>query len=677
MFAGLDEIDWASMTHAYGPATAMPKVIRGLVSPKKGQRTRAMEYLEGAVHHQFDVYECTVAAIPFLIEAAAAPEVRGRHDVLRLLVSIGSAETDDVGELADSDGRLRRSAQQAVAAGFETFAALLADPQRRVRQTAPEALLVCHDRAGDVADLLRDRMSVESDTGVQTALVEAVGVITRRAVSGHQHEVDAASLLAWLRAVYTSPAPVEVRIVALRELLRLDAGDRPDLVPTLLGLLDEADGFDLGALCTALGDRVTERNQVLSTIVRDGPAGRRNSAMWDTRRSMQQWRGDYRELLAAFAALLTESGEDHLLAVGLLTDKAWPLTAPVADDIAASIARSLAAGASVYCGGSAHPQHPQGGNVWPLALTLIRLGDPRGLPLIQRAYEGDVLPDHTGPLLRPYGADAAGLVPAIRRWLQRLTADGDHKPAMRLLRGLTHIGPAAADALPEIVALLPYQDHWSLPLKALAALGPAAASEEPLIRASLADPRPEVVAAAARALAAVEADGTEDALRPLLTHDDPEVCLGAADALRAAGATDVLVGYEHALRTNRYVRHHALESIGTMGAAAAPIAAQVKTLLTDACSQQLAATTTLWRITGDLDATLPILSAAWQRKRAAHIGIATCWAEMGPAAASVESLLRTELATATRATHWGSRDDAIEEDEEFLRACTRALTSIT
>ncbi|BFU47910.1 hypothetical protein [Krasilnikovia sp. MM14-A1004] len=678
MFAGLDEVGWSSLTHAYGPATAMPKVIRGLIARDKRVRAWAGDYMWGAVHHQGDVYECTVAAIPFLVEAASAPRAKGRGTVLRLLASIGSAEVDDVSRLADRDGGLHRTAQRAVATAYPALAALLADPKRKVRRAAPQVLLVCRDRAADVADLLRARLPVEPDASVRMALVAAVGTITRRAVAGYSDGVDAAELRDWLRAVFTGTDPAGVRTAALMELLRLSDGELPDLVPTLLHLLETADGVDLRSLREALGDRVTERNRLLAALVRDGSRGLRNNAMWATAGALHHWRGDYRELLAEFAALLPGSPDDHLLAVHLLTGDGWPLTAPLADDIAASIDRSLAAGAPLYRPEGRGFWDPQGGPVWALTQNLVNLGDPRALPLVRQAYEGDVLPHYTGSLTRPYGADAAALVPPIRRWLRRLTADGDIDRAMDLLGDLIPIGPAAAGALPEIVALLPYPNFWHTPMNALRALGPAAVSAASLIRERLHDPEPSVVAAAAAALPAVEGERAEAEVRPLLTHDSADVCLSAADALHAAGVTDVLAGYEAALRYDGWPPYSALHSLGTLGAAAGPLASRVRAMLDDPDIDGLAAAT-LWRITGDLDTTLPVLARAWRRERRVHTPIAVCWAEMGPAAAPAGPLLRTELSTVTRATYrpdgQGSTD--IENDEEFLRACASALTSIT
>ncbi|MFD0852175.1 hypothetical protein ACFQ07_08080 [Actinomadura adrarensis] len=68
MFAGIDEIDWASMRHAYGTAEDVPALLRGLASADPAEREIALDGFQGAVHHQGDVYDCTLACIPFLFE---------------------------------------------------------------------------------------------------------------------------------------------------------------------------------------------------------------------------------------------------------------------------------------------------------------------------------------------------------------------------------------------------------------------------------------------------------------------------------------------------------------------------------------------------------------------------------------------------------------------------------
>ncbi|HEX5595596.1 MAG TPA: hypothetical protein VFX61_06175 [Micromonosporaceae bacterium] len=78
VFAGLDRIDWAGMSHAYGSAVEVPELLRGLVAEDPARRETALDALYGAVHHQGDVHDSAVAAIPFLFDAVGRPDLPGR-----------------------------------------------------------------------------------------------------------------------------------------------------------------------------------------------------------------------------------------------------------------------------------------------------------------------------------------------------------------------------------------------------------------------------------------------------------------------------------------------------------------------------------------------------------------------------------------------------------------------
>src|SRR5215469_3298888 len=136
MFEGLDQIDWASMHHAYGSAKDVPELLRLLVSHDPEKRELALDGLYGAVHHQGDIYECTIACLPFLLEAVGNPNVPDRGEILELLASIGGADTpifddyqDEANDL-DSNGHVQwlknaRIAHEAVLAKHNLFFALL------------------------------------------------------------------------------------------------------------------------------------------------------------------------------------------------------------------------------------------------------------------------------------------------------------------------------------------------------------------------------------------------------------------------------------------------------------------------------------------------------------------------------------------------------------------------
>lgn len=93
LLSGLDAVDWATLNQAYGPAVAVPDLLRGLGSSDATRRSEALEELWGTIWHQGTVYDCTPVVVPFLAEIVQAADVdcRTRAEVALLLAEIASA----------------------------------------------------------------------------------------------------------------------------------------------------------------------------------------------------------------------------------------------------------------------------------------------------------------------------------------------------------------------------------------------------------------------------------------------------------------------------------------------------------------------------------------------------------------------------------------------------------
>jgi len=88
VLAGLDEIDWAELKHAYGPAGDVPGLIRALASTEPDERERAQYALYGNVFHQGSRYEATGVAVPFLARLAVDPQVPQRDEIVLMLAAM-------------------------------------------------------------------------------------------------------------------------------------------------------------------------------------------------------------------------------------------------------------------------------------------------------------------------------------------------------------------------------------------------------------------------------------------------------------------------------------------------------------------------------------------------------------------------------------------------------------
>lgn len=95
MLDGLDDVDWASLEHAYGPATDVPGHVRGLLAGSREERDRARSGLYGGICHQGTRYEASAPAVPFLLELIEDPATPDRAAVAGLVaaIAVGQHET--------------------------------------------------------------------------------------------------------------------------------------------------------------------------------------------------------------------------------------------------------------------------------------------------------------------------------------------------------------------------------------------------------------------------------------------------------------------------------------------------------------------------------------------------------------------------------------------------------
>ncbi|MFI0354593.1 hypothetical protein [Actinomadura sp. 9N407] len=90
--AGLDDVPWASLTHAYGTAEDVPEMLTRLAAGGEGWSAAMAAYFS-AVVHQGTHYESTPPSIGFLVQIAKAPRLPARHR-LDLLMGLAHMATD-------------------------------------------------------------------------------------------------------------------------------------------------------------------------------------------------------------------------------------------------------------------------------------------------------------------------------------------------------------------------------------------------------------------------------------------------------------------------------------------------------------------------------------------------------------------------------------------------------
>ncbi|WP_345647219.1 HEAT repeat domain-containing protein [Streptomyces siamensis] len=688
MFRGIDEVGWASMEHAYGSAEDVPGLLRGLASTNPEERERALDGMYGAVHHQGDVYDSTLACIPFLFELVDHAEVPDRGGIVELLVSIGGGDDDaeddddagDAGEDVttpvrgedgdDDDGDdddNRAMARAAIRAGAAAFVGLVADEDPEVRRAVPAALVRFLGEPERVLGLLRERLDAEEEGGVRLALAEGIGLLARLHAGVGAPAVDC------LTALCAAPHEPGLRLAALGQLAGCAPDRLPaDLVPTVIALLrarsrcargseepertgtdtlighlrrmrpaDEEGSQLLRTLHTALGSRTADRIALLEGQLTGEDAADRCNAVWMSAGLFREWRASYEEPIALIGEQLASDEERLRYAAVSVLESLFTLAAPAADRLAALVE------SDPHAWGSGTPTLGR-----PLK-ALARAGDPRAVPALAQVLTQPIVPNEVGHAIEYLGPAAAPLAPLLRQRLGEVPLDsretyGRAAPLLSALGRLRHDA-----AVPEVLRLL-HGVPGTLSLRdslvsalagTLGTFGAGARTATPVLRELL--DGPSAVPAAA-ALWAVEGD---------LTAVLPPLMRGLAEE-----------GTGHA--------RPAADALGRVGPPAAAALPELRRLAESAeVWERTAAACALWDIAGDPAPVLRVFRTAWRENAYTRGTIAACLVRMGGAAEPVHDLVHAELAAPrrhrARSGGYGSHD--ILEDERLLRDCRTVL----
>ncbi|MET7595779.1 HEAT repeat domain-containing protein [Streptomyces sp. NPDC005481] len=671
MFRGIDEVDWVSMDHAYGSAEDVPALLRGLASPQPEERERSLDGMYGAVHHQGDVYDSTLACIPFLFALIASEDVPDRGGLVELLASIGGGTVDPQDgdeEYAASDDNCAM-ARAAVRSGAAVFASLVTDRDPEVRRAAPTALVRFLGEPARVLDLLRERLAEETDDRVRLALAEGLGLFARLYPASASPAVDclvrigAAAGEPGLRLAALGqlascapehlPADLVPTVVELlrersRQLRAPDEPERPE-TDTLIGHLrrlrpaDEEGSQLLRTLHTALGGRVGDRIALLEGQLTSPDATDRCNAVWMSAGLFREWRASFDEPVTLIGEQLRADDERLRDAAVSVLEDLFILAVPAADHLAELAAARPESRVRHWERGA-----PSLGG--PLK-ALARTGDPRAVPLLAEVLELPEVPKDIGYVIPYAGPAAAALAPQLRARLADVPVDS-----------------------PETY------DRAAPLLTALAALGDGAAAPDVLRLVHLAPGglrnRDPLLAGAAHALGEL---GNPDAIPALRTLLHTDCAVTAAASLWSLdrdpdAVLPVLTGELTSERAHR--RRAAAEALGRLGRPArSTSSALLRMLGSDDVWERTTAACALWRVTGDAEAVLPVFRAAWLENAYTRGTIASCLAELGSAGAPLHDLPHAELTNPrrhrARSGGFGSHD--ILEDEQLLRACREAV----
>ncbi|MFI5775098.1 HEAT repeat domain-containing protein [Streptomyces sp. NPDC051658] len=703
MINRLDSIDWSSMSHAYGPAIDVPVWLREMSSADPDIREKAFSGFYSAAHHQGDVYTCTTASLPFLFAMADDPVAPGRVSVIGLLLSIGreavsrcdgiyfGPDGTESASYADSAAVVRKHA--------DDFVRYAADPDPLVRRAAIEGLGLFLDDGDRAVEILRGRLLATS------GILERLLVIRTMADLALRLPTARTAATAWLDTLAgDTAASADIRLAALVHRARCapqDIGD--DVVPTAIDLLREitpapksgtnnaecqsgsggcacapaaepataqdvppqiAAAFDdldrhnrvhapttslLRTFHTVLDARVPERAALLAEQLCSPDPATRYDAIRMARDLISTWRGDHTGLVMLLAnnCLLPEDPYTATAAaesLGSLT--------PVSEPAREALASHVAAQRTMH-----------GPDVWatprPLlrrahqeaVMALARLGDPRALPDLLTALDGDTDAWRAVQVAGRLGPAAGELVPRLSQHLARIdfSEEWPQMSAGALVSALAELGdPAAVPAITGAVTAAVRHEQWrtaALALESLASFGTAAASAVETVRPLAEADDLGLRAAATAALWELERD-PENAVPRL---------------------NDLLDSYRHNVATD------ALGRIGPPAASALPRLR--KSVAVDDPWTRVHAAAALWEIGGEAEVprVMQALLAAWDKNDATSNHVLACLNRMGPAAAPALPRIRAELSLPRRS----GRFKSITCDEELQNTCRTIMARLT
>ncbi len=218
MLEHLDEIDWNSLEHSYGPASDVPAAIRSLLSENEDEWREALDFFWGKVIHQGTVSSATPRTIPFLLEVIEiCPESR-KPELLELISAFAGASTCP--EYSETGPDVIEDCRLGVSRGWQIYLQIYLNSSERGSCAAALALSYCCESALEVAGVLAKHLEHEPNPWKASSGIIAVGKLAGQ------------SKLEWLLHLARSVEHSLVRFCASRAVLESAKDDSPEDIKT-------------------------------------------------------------------------------------------------------------------------------------------------------------------------------------------------------------------------------------------------------------------------------------------------------------------------------------------------------------------------------------------------------------------------------------------------------------
>ncbi len=301
--AGLDALDWAALSHAYGDATDTPGLLRDLGGP---DWESALDGLAASILHQGTVYPATIPAIAFLASIAGDAAAPGRWGALAFLTayadSVAAGWTTNAHYLPDDTDIVAfdRDARAALASAAQAVVRLLLpDADAEVRAQTARLLTRVPDLPSGAEAALHAALDAETEDDVVVALAAALSA------HGRLSDDERAGLAAGSPRVRFAVAWLAAR-----------AGDVAANVEQLGSLWEseaaalEASGTCGDAVATLVGTLGTRSLPVLDRLADGGGVQSLHAAILGYTTVFRGWRSGLQPAVAGLVRLAARFADD-------------------------------------------------------------------------------------------------------------------------------------------------------------------------------------------------------------------------------------------------------------------------------------------------------------------------------------------------------------------------------
>lgn len=181
MLAGLDEIPWSKLEHAYGDAEDIPNLIRTLVSDDPHEREWAQDMLDMGPFHQGSLYSCTPFVVRFLLQLAQERDAPDKPWMLQYVSRVSASALyfltgpDDIPDsedgASDADTAIAEQVVAEIRPHLLRLMRFLEEPDVEARLTLLRLLVLLKADFPYLDKVLEEQVRLETQESLRAALV--------------------------------------------------------------------------------------------------------------------------------------------------------------------------------------------------------------------------------------------------------------------------------------------------------------------------------------------------------------------------------------------------------------------------------------------------------------------------------------------------------------------------